>query len=168
MPQRERTGAVQERGGGVSLAHQRPRGQFVPVWRAQDTVKRLNSQGMSVRAIAAAAGLSASTVSTISRGAAAYVCADTVDRLEGVTVNAMPAGNRVPAALASAVVGKIRAAGFSRAEVNRMMRRNPTTKLPGEGYNSVEYAAFDRVMTLYRLLARRGLVDATLVREIAS
>lgn len=133
--------------------------------KATATLKHLEvllGYGLTQHAIADAAGLSQQCIANIVSGRNKRVTLRTEDAVLGVTMDEFVTGHNVPATKVQALVKAMERAGFTRAEIDRMLGR----QLQLGNRSHVYYRTFERVRTLYRLLAHKGLVPAYVLEEV--
>jgi lambda repressor-like predicted transcriptional regulator len=140
--------------------------RWVPVQPARDHVALLCAQGMSLRAIAAVAGLSTEGLSYSVRKAQ-KIRRGNADLILAVTVDDIGPRHRVPADTAVARVSAMRRAGISGIQIARMLGLRSNAPRVGE-YRTIEYRTHRRIEVLYGLLVRCGDVPATLGSEEAA
>ncbi len=125
----------------------------------------LLSQGMTKNAIAAAADLSPSTINRILTGQWKRLGVEANSRLLGVAATDTPKGCLVHRSRVAPVISAIRDAGLTKRAIGNVMGHQARTQI-GD-YEYVSWKNWDRTQTLLGLLARQGLVDASLLEEVA-
>ncbi len=136
----------------------------IPVAPVRTHVVALHDRGMSYPAIAKAAKVDKSTVGAIARGETQTVYRNVADALLGVTVLDVGEGHTVPRYRIKPMLNELERVGIGPERLAAIYRkRQPVQHTQPRIY----WGSWDRLVTLYRILARRGLVDATLLEEVA-
>jgi len=149
--------------------------RLVPADEVKAYIAMLHRHGWSDRAIADAAGLARCTVTAIRSRDQRKVTPDTRDRILGVTIDDQLDGRRlIPIDDLRALVAAMLAAGLTRKAIGGAMgyrngwrfaldQRSHSGRRPGRHCLNHTYR---RVHTLYRLLAREGLVDGSVLTKV--
>lgn len=138
----------------------------------KEYIAALRRHGWTDRGIADAAGVGRGTVSAIRRRDQHKLKPDTYQRILGVPVDLHPGGQHlVPIGDLRTLVDAMLAAGYSRKAIGKMLgyrngwryrldRPSHANRRPGRQCTSRTYR---KAHILYRLLARQGAVDGTVL-----
>lgn len=128
-------------------------------------IKQMLAAGHSTASIArAAGGCTGTTVRNILHGTSATVFSRVADAIMATPIISMPPGGYVPAGPAWTLIIEMRKAGISRLAIEAMIGTHSCQ--PGR-YSSMYATTWRRFRVLYELLARQGIVPASVLEEVS-
>ena len=137
-----------------------------PAGEAREHLRRLAASGVSLNQVARLTGLAASSLRSIEKGRTTRLRRDTVEAIEAIQLGTTSEALRVPGSKARRLVDAMAAAGISRARLARALRCEHPGDLRFSRREYVTRRSWDRLVTLYRHYARRGLVPADVLEEV--
>lgn len=150
----QRQWQAERRAGGRRLTNAAP---------CREHLRVLLDSGMTLWSIAAACGLSDAALSKVISGKSRRVRWSSHHAIMGVRTATLVPGHRVPADIARRLLRELYAAGLTHKRVEaitgRMLSIRPDARW-------VFWHNYDRLLTLFRLLAAQGAVDAAVLDEV--
>jgi hypothetical protein len=137
---------------------------------AREHCERLLAQGISQNGIAVTAGVSEQSIHGILTGhPGRRIRLRTAEAVLAVPLDAVPPEGYVPKAAALRLTRAMQASGITLRQQSKMLGYRASSECLPFLYQSgltIEARTHKRVETLYRLLARQGLVPADLLEDI--
>jgi hypothetical protein len=139
----------------------------VPAAEGYRHLNRLLAAGHNVCGVSAAAGVKRQTVYVLATGRRKTLLRETSERILAVALDDVPASGAhlVPAETAHRLVEGMRSAGLARRDISRALGLQPKSRPVGNGRH-VNTLSLRKIVVLYRLLAREGLVDGELLEAV--
>jgi hypothetical protein len=127
-------------------------------------VKRLHDHGYSYRAIGEQCGLDKGYVCRLARRK--RILRETEDKILAVTLSFVPSQGLTPTPPVKRLVDEINNAGIRQRDVSRMLGHCPSGTLNFLRSPRMWATNARKIIVVYTLLARRGLVPASLLEDI--
>lgn len=132
---------------------------------AIDHVARLHSAGYSYRAIGSQCGLSKEYVRNLPERK--RILRTTEDRILSVPLRFTPQSGLVPTPPVKRLVDEMNKAGIRQRDVSKMLKTCPEGTLNFIRRPRMWATNMQKIVTVYQLLARKGLVPASALEDIA-
>jgi len=130
----------------------------------REHLEALLASGMCMRAVEDVCGISDTALWKIVGGQTGRVQRRTYDAIMGVALGMVVPGYPVPSAKAKRLMREMRKCGVTRRHIAAALGQEGFTQLVNR---RVTWKTWDRLTTMYRLLARGGHVDASVLEEVA-
>jgi len=141
---------------------------LLPADEAREHLRRLAASGVTISQVARLTGVAPTTLRAAEKGRRRRLTPSTIEAIEAVPLGTTAGAARVPAEKARRLLETMAAAGIGKAEIGAALRCARSRDLDFSGRAYVTARSWERLVTLYRYLARQGLVPADLLEEVGT
>ena len=152
-------------------AYRRRRGEgplLLPADEAREHLRRLAASGVTISQVARLTGVAVTTLRAAEKGRRRRLTPATIEAVIAVPLGTTAGATRVPGEKARRLLEAMAAAGIPQDQVARALRYEHPASLKLARREYVTKRSWDRIVTLYRLLARQGLVPADVLEEVGA
>ncbi len=137
-----------------------------PVEETREHLERLLASGVSLAQVSRLTGLTSSNLRAIASGRTKRLRRRTVEAIEAIPLGVTTEALRVPGGKARRLIEAMGEAGIPQTQIARALRYEHPTNLKLSRREYVTRRSWDRLVTLYRHCARRGVVPADVLEEV--
>ena len=140
---------------------------LVDAGETREHIRRLVKSGLTIRGISRIAGLGHRCVKAIYDGTSQRILPQTADAILATPLGTMIGERRVPADKARRLIEAMGEAGVSRTAIGRALRYSYPAGFKLARNTYISRRSFDRIATIYRYCASRGIVPYSLLEEVS-
>jgi len=137
-----------------------------PAEESREHLARLLDSGVSLAQVSRLTGLSPANLRAIANGRTKRLRRRTVEAIEAIPLGITTEALRVPGEKVRRLISAMGEAGIPQTQIARALRYEHPTNLKLARREYVMKRSWDRLVTLYRHYARRGLVAADVLEEV--
>jgi transcriptional regulator with XRE-family HTH domain len=141
---------------------------LVPAGEAREHLRRLAASGVTISQVARLTGVATTTLRETEKGRQRRLTPAAVEAVVAVPLGTTAGAMRIPGEKARRLLETMAAAGVGTDEVAAALRCESPRGLALGRRTYVTRRSWERLVTLYRFLARQGLVPADLLEEVGA